>query len=246
MIAYSSGNHAQGMALAGQLLKIPVTVVMPRNAPPVKQTATRDYGAKVILYDPKETRREEIAHNLAKEDNLTTIPPYDYYPVIAGQGTVAKEIAEQAESLDILLVPCGGGGLLSGCAIAAKTLLPKCRIIGVEPIQANDATRSFHSGSLHKIDNPNTIADGARTPSLGELTFPLVLNYADDMVTVSEEAIAQAMRFLWERVKIVVEPTGALTTAALLSGVVSGEGKRVGVIISGGNVDLQQVNQIIA
>ena len=239
VIAYSSGNHAQGVALAGQLLEIPVTIVMPDNAPPVKQAATRGYGAKVILYDPHETSREAIAQNFAQENHLTTIPPYDYYPVIAGQGTVAKELIEQAGSLDILLVPCGGGGLLSGCGVATKTLLPQCRVIGVEPEQANDATRSFYSGTLHKIHNPATIADGARTPSLGELTFPLVLNNVEEMITVSEEAIVRAMKFLWERLKIVVEPTGALTTAALLEGMVSGEGKRVGVVISGGNVDLK-------
>lgn len=245
VIAYSSGNHAQGLAFAGQLLDIPVTIVMPKNAPVIKQVATRGYGAKVVLYDPEQSNREEIAQNLAQEHHLTTIPPYNHYPVIAGQGTVAKELIEQVDSLDILLVPCGGGGLLSGCALTIKTLCPQCRVIGVEPEQANDATLSFHSGSLHKIHNPSTIADGARTPSLGQLTFPLVLNYVDDMVTVTENAIAQGVKFLWERLKIVVEPTGALTTAALLAGVAPVEGKRVGVIISGGNVDLKQVDQIM-
>jgi threonine dehydratase len=243
VIAYSSGNHAQGVALASQLLGISATIVMPQNAAVIKQTATREYGAKVILYDPQAMSREEIAQNLAQENHLTTIPPYDHYDIIAGQGTVAKELIEQTGSLDLLLVPCGGGGLLSGCAVTTKTLLPKCCVIGVEPEQANDATLSFYSSSLHKIQNPDTIADGARTPSLGQLTFPLVLRYVDDMITVSEEAITRAMKFLWERLKIVVEPTGALTIAALLEGVIPVQGKRVGVILSGGNVDFRNGDQ---
>ncbi len=241
VLTFSSGNHAQGIALAGQLLKIPTTVAMPDDAPSVKLAATRNYGAEVILYNRKQTNREELAHNLLKEKALTLIPPYDHPHIVAGQGTAAKELIEEVGELDLLLVCCGGGGLLSGSAIATKAALPNCRIIGVEPALADDATRSFHTKTLQTVDNPDTIADGARTPSLGKITFPLVLHYVDDMVTVSEEAIVRTMFFLWERLKIVVEPTGVLAAAALLEGVVKAPGTRVGVIITGGNVDLSLV-----
>ncbi len=241
VITYSSGNHAQALALAGQMLGIPTTIVMPENAPEIKLAATRGYGAEVILYQPEKTIREELAQKLAKERNLTIIPPYDHQHIIAGQGTVALELIQAVGQLDILLVCCGGGGLLSGCAIVTKTLLPSCRVIGVEPERADDATRSFYSKILHKCHNPDTIADGARTPYLGQLTFPLVIHYVDEMVTVSEEAILRTLKFLWERLKIVVEPTGTLAAAALLEGIISAPGKRIGVIISGGNVDLKQL-----
>ena len=239
VITFSSGNHAQAIALAGQLLGIPTTIVMPADAPEVKQAATRDYGAEIIFYDRDESIREELTEKIAKERCLTIIPPYDHPHIIAGQGTVARELIEQAGELDVLLVCCGGGGLLSGCAIITKKMLPNCRVIGVEPELADDATRSFYSQTLQTVHNPQTIADGARTPSLGQLTFPLVLQYVDKMVTVSEEAILRTMKFLWQRLKIVVEPTGTLAAAALLEGVVTAPGKRVGVIISGGNVDLE-------
>jgi threonine dehydratase len=245
VITYSSGNHGQGLARSGQLLQIPTTIVMPNNAPAVKRSATRGYGAQVISYDPKTTRREELANQVAAEQNLTMIPPYDHPDIIAGQGTVAKELIEQIGELDLLLVCCGGGGLLSGCAITAKTLFPHCRVIGVEPERADDATRSFYSKTLQRCDHPETIADGARTPSLGQLTFPLILDYVDEMVTVSEAAIRETLLFLWERLKIVVEPTGTLATAALLEGIVTAPGKRVGVIISGGNVDLKKLPQLL-
>ncbi|AOY81569.1 threo-3-hydroxy-L-aspartate ammonia-lyase [Moorena producens JHB] len=246
VLTFSSGNHGQAIALSGTLLGIPTTVVMPKDAPAVKQAATRGYGAEVILYDRAELRREALAEELSRDRKLTIIPPYDHPHIIAGQGTTAKELLEQVGSLDLLLVCCGGGGLLSGCAIATKTLYPNCRVIGVEPAQADDATRSFHSKILQTVDNPNTIADGARTPSLGKLTFPLVLNYVDDMVTVSEAAIIRTMFFLWERLKIVVEPTGALAAAALLEGVIKMPNARIGVIISGGNVDLKQIAKLTA
>ncbi|ACK68773.1 Pyridoxal-5'-phosphate-dependent protein beta subunit [Gloeothece citriformis PCC 7424] len=242
VITYSSGNHAQAIALAGQLLNIPTTIVMPDNAPAVKLAATRGYGAEVILYQPSETEREKVAQKIATERNLTMIPPFDHRDVIAGQGTVATQLIEEVGQLDLLLVCCGGGGLLSGCAIAAKTLCDRCKVIGVEPSQADDATRSFYTQTLVRIHNPDTIADGARTPSLGKLTFPLVLHYVDDMITVSEVAISRAMKFLWERLKIVVEPTGSLATAALLENLVNVQEKRVGVIISGGNVDLNKLS----
>jgi threonine dehydratase len=243
VLTYSSGNHAQAIALAGKLLGIPTTIVMPDDAPEVKQAATRGYGAEIILYDRTTTKREELAQTLANERQLTIIPPYDHPHIVAGQGTTAKELTEEVGQLDMLLVCCGGGGLLSGCAIATKTLSPNCRVIGVEPSQADDATRSFHTKSLQTIHNPDTIADGARTPSLGQLTFPLVLYYVDDMVTVSEEAILRTLFFLWERLKIVIEPTGVLAATALLEGVVKMPNARIGVIISGGNVDLKQVSQ---
>ncbi|MBD2613421.1 MAG: threo-3-hydroxy-L-aspartate ammonia-lyase [Nostoc sp. ZfuVER08] len=243
VIAYSSGNHAQAIALAGQLLNIPTTIVMPEDAPAVKQTATRSYGAEIILYDRQTTNREELAQSLASDKNLTLIPPYDHPHVVAGQGTAALELIQEVGELDLVLVCCGGGGLLSGSAIATKALLPDCKVIGVEPTLADDATRSFHSKTLQTIKNPNTIADGARTPSLGQITFPLVLHYVDDMVTVSEQAILRTMFFLWERLKIVVEPTGVLAAAALLEGVVTAPQAKIGVIISGGNVDLAQVGK---
>lgn len=239
VLTYSSGNHAQAVALAGQLLGIPATIIMPEDAPAVKLAATRGYGAEIIRYDRRETTREALARRLAEERGLPIIPPYDHPHIVAGQGTAAKELFEETGTLDLLLVCCGGGGLLSGSALAAKALAPSCRIVGVEPAQADDATRSFHSGHLHTVHNPDTIADGARTPSLGAITFPLVLHYVDDMVTVSEAAIRRAMHFLWERMKLVVEPTGALAAAALLDHAVTAPHARIGLIISGGNVDLR-------
>jgi threonine dehydratase len=240
VLTFSSGNHAGAIAISGQLLNIPTTIVMPDDAPSVKLAATRGYGAEVLLYKRAQMTREDLAQQLIKERQLTFIPPYDHPHVIAGQGTTAKELIEEVGELDLLLVCCGGGGLLSGCAIATKALSPGCKVIGVEPERADDATRSFHTKTLHTVHNPDTIADGARTPSLGKITFPIVLHYVDDMVTVSEEAIRRTMFFLWERMKIVVEPTGVLAAAALLEGVVKAPDARVGVIISGGNVDLRQ------
>jgi threonine dehydratase len=236
-IAFSSGNHAQAVALAGRMLGVPATIVMPEDAPRVKLEATRGYGAEVVLYGKAESR-EEVARTISAERKLALIPPYDHPHVIAGQGTAAKELIEDAGLLDLLVVPCGGGGLLSGCAIAAKHLSAGCRVIGVEPAAGDDATRSFHTGTLHTVHNPDTIADGARTPSLGKLTFPLVMKYVDDMLTVDDAELLEAMFFLWERMKIVVEPTGALAACALLKKKFDARGKRVGVVISGGNVDL--------
>ena len=244
VITFSSGNHAQGIALAGKLVDIPTKIIMPDNAPIVNQNATRGYDAEVVLYNPKKNSREELTQNLAREEDSIIIPPFDHPHIIAGQGTTALELVEEVGELDLLLVCCGGGGLISGCAIAAKSLLPNCRVIGVEPELADDATRSFHSKTLQFVNNPDTIADGARTPSLGQITFPLVLQYIDDFVTVSEEAIIRTMFFLWERMKIVVEPTGVLAAAALLEGVVKNPGSKIGVIISGGNVDLKEVGKL--
>ena len=238
VLAFSSGNHAQAVALAGRLLGIRATIVMPVDAPAVKLEATRGYGAEVITYDPQSENREEKSARIAAERGLALIPPYDHPHVVAGQGTAAKELIEDTGPLDLLLAPCGGGGLLSGCAIAAAGLAPQCRTIGVEPIAGDDATRSFRTRTLHTVRNPDTIADGVRTPSLGKVTFPLVLRYVADMVTVDDAQLLRAMFFLWERMKIVVEPTGALGAAALLEGKVEAKGMRIGIVLSGGNVDL--------
>jgi threonine dehydratase len=246
VIAYSSGNHAQAIALAGQLLNIATTIVMPHDAPEVKLAATRSYGAEVVIYDRASQSREEIGTQLARDRGLLLIPPFNHPQIIAGQGTAGKELLDEVGALDLLLVCCGGGGLLSGCAIAADVLAPNCQVIGVEPKKADDATRSFHTRQLQTIENPDTIADGVRTTSLGTLTFPLILRYVDEMVTVSEAAILRTMFFLWERLKLVVEPTGALAAAVLLEGVISLPDARIGIILSGGNVDLKRVGKLYA
>ena len=245
VITHSSGNHAQAIALVGQLLGVQTTIVMPQNAPATKHAATAAYGASIFQYDPGKSTREEISQYLKSKHGYKLIPPYDHIDIVAGQGTAALEFFDQVESLNMLLVPCGGGGLLSGSAIAAKAMVPTCRVIGIEPDLADDATRSFHTGKLHTVKNPPTIADGTRTPSLGEkVTFPLVLKYVDDMKTVSEAAIIKAVQFLFYRMKLVVEPSGALGVAALLSGSVAPRG-RVGVIISGGNIDGPTMKMIL-
>ena len=238
VVAFSSGNHAQAVALAGKLLGIRTTIVMPTDAPKVKLEATRGYGAEVVLYDASNEDRQKIAEKLAAERGLTVIPPFDHPHILAGQGTAAKELIEDAGSLDILMVPCGGGGLLSGCALAAKHLSPRCRVIGVEPAAGDDGLRAFRSGRLETIPLPMTIADGARTMSLGKLTFSIIQKNVHDFLTVTDEELLKWMFFLWERMKIVVEPTGALAAAALLQGKIDARGKKVGVVISGGNVDL--------
>jgi threonine dehydratase len=238
VIAYSSGNHAQAIALAGRQLRVPITVVMPRDAPAAKRAATAGYGARLVPYDPATQKREEVARAIQEREGLTLVPPFDHADVIAGQGTAARELFDATGELDVLLVPCGGGGLLSGSALAARRLSPGCRVIGVEPAAGDDATRSFHSGTLQSVRDPKTIADGARTPSLGALTFPLIRQNVDDMVTVTDADLVRTMHFLWERMKVIVEPTGALGLAAAYCGVREVAGKRVGVVLSGGNVDL--------
>ena len=244
VIAYSSGNHGQAIASVCQMLGIKATVVMPSNAPAIKRAATEGYGATIIEYDPQITIREDIARKLALEHGYTTIPPFDHEHVIAGQGTAALELFDEVGDLDLLLTPCGGGGLLSGSAISAKAVSPKCRVIGIEPELADDATRSFRTGELQTVQNPPTIADGTRTPSLGRITFPLVLKYVDDMQTVSESSIMEAVKFFFYRMKQVVEPSGALGLAALMSKTVHAEGK-IGVIISGGNIDAEMMTKIL-
>jgi threonine dehydratase len=245
VLTFSSGNHAQAAALTGRLLGIDVQVVMPADAPPVKLAATRGYGATVITYEREETSREALAARIAEDTGRAVIPPYDHPHIVAGQGTAALELFDDAGPLDLLLVPCGGGGLLSGSAIAAAAMSPGCRVVGVEPEAGADATASFRTGVLHRVDNPDTIADGARTPHLGRVTFPLVRRFVHEMVTVSDDALVRAVRFLAERMKLVVEPTGALAVAALLEGVVAAA-PRTGVIISGGNVDLAALGRWLA
>jgi threo-3-hydroxy-L-aspartate ammonia-lyase len=236
VLAFSSGNHAQAVALAGKLLGIKTVIVMPENAPRVKLEATRGYGAEVVTYR-KDEDRERVAERVAAERGMVTIPPYNHPHIVAGQGTAAKELLEETGPLDMLLVPCGGAGLLSGCAIAARQLAANCHVVGVEPAAGDDATRSFRSKTLVTIAVPDTIADGARTTSLGSVTFPLVLRYVNEMVTVTDNELLPAMFWLWERMKIVVEPTGALAFAALMASKIAPRG-RVGVVLSGGNVDL--------
>ena len=247
VVAFSSGNHAQAVALAGQLLGIARVIVMPADAPAVKVAATRAYGAEVVFYDRAAGQsREDVAERIAKEKGSTVIPPFDHAHVIAGQGTAAKELIEDVGALDDLFVPTGGAGLLSGSAIAAARLSPGIRVIGVEPAGGDDAARSFRTKTLQRVENPQTIADGARTQSLGKLTFPLVMANVHDVVTVTDAQIVEAMRFLWERMKLVVEPTGALAAAAVLCAAAPVRDRRVGIIISGGNVDLKAAAALFA
>src|SRR5439155_430604 len=229
VLAYSSGNHAQAVAVAGKMLGVRVTIVMPADAPAVKLDATRGYGAEVVRYDKRKEVREEVAGRVARERGLAMIPPFDHPHVIAGQGTAAKELIEEAGPVDYLFVPVSGGGLISGCAVAASHLAPGCKVIGVEPEAGDDATRSFRTKTLQSCHNPDTIADGARTHALGRLTFPLVLRYVNDMVTVSDAELVRAMFYLWERMKIVVEPTGALGAAGLFERGLPVAGQRVAV-----------------
>ncbi|CAN5623729.1 threo-3-hydroxy-L-aspartate ammonia-lyase [soil metagenome] len=236
VLTFSSGNHAQAVGLVGRILNVPVTVIMPHNAPSAKRAATAGYGAEIILYDPAAEAREELAQRLNEQRGMSLVPPYDHPEIIAGQGTAALELLEEVE-LDLILAPCGGGGLLSGTALAALSTTG-CSVIGVEPKMADDAARTFHSGELQTISNPATIADGLRTPSLGNYTWPLIREHVSDMLTVSEDEIVAAMRFLWERMKVVVEPSGAVALAAILHREELRGYGRVGVLISGGNVDL--------
>lgn len=244
VIAYSSGNHAQAVALVGKMLGVSITIVMPNNAPKLKLAATKGYGAKVVVFDPQETTREAIAEQVNSDNALTLIKPFDNEDVIAGQGTVAYEFAQEIPDLNMMLAPCGGGGLLSGTAVATKSIQPDCKVIGIEPELADDATKSFYSGILHSNPNPPTIADGTRTASMGDITFPMVREHVDAMKTVSEEAIKEAVRWLFYRMKLVVEPSGALGLAALLSGAVKPEG-RIGIIVSGGNIDGETMSGIL-
>ncbi|WP_248465906.1 threo-3-hydroxy-L-aspartate ammonia-lyase [Pectobacterium versatile] len=240
VVTFSSGNHAQAIALAAKLLGIPATIVMPHDAPAAKVAATRGYGGNVVEYNRYTEDREQIGNDLAKKYSLTLIPPYDHPHVIAGQGTAAKELLEETGELDALFVCLGGGGLLSGCALATRQLSPQCKIYGVEPLAGNDGQQSFRSGNIVHIDTPKTIADGAQTQHLGNYTFPLIRQNVDDILTVTDDDLIDAMRFYAERMKIVVEPTGCLSFAAARNLRESLRGKRIGIIISGGNVDISR------
>jgi threo-3-hydroxy-L-aspartate ammonia-lyase len=214
---------------------------MPADAPPVKRAATAEYGAEIVLYDRERENREAIGRQLAGDRGLAVIPPFDHPHVVAGAGTAARELFDETGPLDMLIAPCGGGGLLSGSSLAAEALSPGCRVIGVEPDEGDDAKRSLETGQLQTVHNPRTVADGARTASLGAITFPMVLKHVSAIVTVDDTTLVRAMFFLWERLKLVVEPTGALAAAALLNGRLDGRGRRIGVILSGGNVDFAQI-----
>ncbi|CFQ75242.1 threo-3-hydroxy-L-aspartate ammonia-lyase [Yersinia enterocolitica] len=245
VIAFSSGNHAQAIALSARKLGIRAVIVMPKDSPAVKIAATRGYGGEVVLYDRYLEDREAISNKLAQEQGLTLIPPYDYPDVMAGQGTAAKELFEEVGELDVLLVPLGGGGLLSGCATVAKALYPNCQVIGVEPAAGNDGQQSFRSGKIVKIETPVTIADGAQTPALGHYTFPVIQERVDNILTATDDQLISAMKFFTSRMKIVVEPTGCLGAAVAFGDQLELRGKRVGVIISGGNVDLTRLAHFI-
>ena len=237
VVAFSSGNHAQGVALAAQLLDVPATIVMPSDAPAAKLAATRGYGAEVVTYDRDRMNRSEIAGAIAAERGATLVPPYDDPAIIAGQGTVALELLADAGRLEVLLVPLGGGGLLAGCALAAVALSPGVRVFGVEPEAGDDWVRSWRADRIVSIPVPQTIADGQQTQAPGELTWPIVRRLAAGIVTVSDDDIRRAMRFAFERLKLVLEPSGASALAALLSGKIDVRGTRAGVVLSGGNVD---------
>ncbi|MQA20697.1 threo-3-hydroxy-L-aspartate ammonia-lyase [Rugamonas rivuli] len=246
VVAFSSGNHAQAIALSARLLGIPATIIMPHDAPASKIAATRGYGAELVLYDRYTEDREQIGRDLAAKHGLTLIPPYDHADVIAGQGTAAKELLEDVPRLDALFVCLGGGGLLSGSALAARAISPSTKIYGVEPEAGNDGQQSFRSGSIVHIDTPKTIADGAQTQHLGKLTFPIIQRDVDDILTVSDEQLRAEMRFFAARMKMVVEPTGCLGFAAARAMKEQLRGKRVGVIISGGNVDIERYAALLA
>lgn len=246
VIAFSSGNHAQAVALSARLLGLPALILMPQDAPQAKIAATRGYGAEVVLFDRFQQDREQLGRTLAAERGMTLIPPFDHPDVVAGQGTVAKELFEQTGALDDLFVCMGGGGLLSGCALSARALSPDCRVIGVEPEAGNDGQQSFRSGSIVRIPTPRTIADGAQTQALSPLTFGIIRRDVQDILTATDAQLVECMRFFAERMKLVVEPTGCLALAGALHGGLDLRGRRVGVVISGGNVDLQHYGRLLA
>ena len=245
VVAFSSGNHAQAIALSARLLGTKAVIIMPNDAPKVKIEATKDYGAEVILYDRYTEDREEIGRRLSQERGLTLIPPYDHAHVMAGQGTLALELFDEVGDLDMLVVCLGGGGMLSGCAIVAKHINPKCIVIGVEPEAGNDAQQSFRSGKIVHIESPKTIADGAQTQHLGNLTFPVIQKCVDDIGTVTDDQLVNAMSFFASRMKMIVEPTGCLAAAYAFNNKAKISGKKVGIVLSGGNVDLVRFAALI-
>jgi len=240
IITHSSGNHAQAVALAARMNGYQATIVMPENAPKVKVNAVREYGAEIVFCESTIQARDETAQKIIAETGATFIHPYNHPAVIAGQGTAAKELLEEQPDLDIIIAPVGGGGLISGTAITAKHLNPKISIIGAEPERADDAFRSFHSGKIEPVLRTDTVADGLRT-SLGELTFQVIQTHLDDIVTVSEESIIRDMRAVWERMKIIIEPSCSVPLSAILDKKVDVKGKKVGIILTGGNVDLENL-----
>ncbi|OAJ50604.1 threo-3-hydroxy-L-aspartate ammonia-lyase [Pseudomonas marginalis] len=246
VVAFSSGNHAQGIALAARLLGIPATIVMPGDAPAAKVAATREYGASVVLYDRFTEDREQIGRKLANEHGMTLIPPYDHPHILAGQGTAAKELLEFTGPLDALFVGLGGGGMLSGTALSTRALSPECQLYGVEPEAGNDGQRSFRTGNIVHIDTPTTIADGAQTQHLGNYTFPIIREQVNDILTVSDAQLVASMKFFMQRMKMVVEPTGCLGLAALHTLGDQLKGQRVGIIVTGGNVDLQKYATLLS
>jgi threonine dehydratase len=245
VIAYSSGNHAQAIALAGRILGIPATIVMPRDAPANKLEATRGYGAEVVLYDRYSEDRDALGRSLAQQRGLALIPPFDHPDVIAGQGTCAMELIEEVGELDALITPLGGGGLLGGCAIAARRLSPQCELHGVEPEAGDDARQSLRAGHIVRIPVPQTIADGAQTQALGQLTYPILKREVTEVITVSDAELVDCMGFLMERMKLVVEPTGCLGFAGARRLGAKLAGRRVGIILSGGNIDARRFAQLV-
>lgn len=237
VVAFSSGNHAQAVALAARILGIKATVVMPSDAPRTKLSAVRDYGAEVVTYDRATEDRDQITTEIVSTTGASLIPPFDHPHIIAGQGTAAAELFRKVGPLDYLFVPVGGGGLISGCAIAATTLSPDCLVVGVEPEAGNDVQRSLEAGRIIQIAPPSTIADGARTVRAGAITFPIIRSLVRRVVTVSDDALRGQMSFFLERMKVAVEPTGCLGAAAAMSSGITGA--RIGVIVSGGNVDIE-------
>ncbi len=246
VVAYSSGNHAQAVALAARLLGLPAVIVMPDDAPSAKRAATESYGAEIVTYDRRRDDRAELAQRLADERGLLVVPPYDHPLVMAGQGTAALELVEDSGPVDLLVVPVGGGGLIAGCATAAKGLRPDMRVVGVEPAGADDTRRSLAAGRRVRIDHPETIADGLRASTPGELTFEVNRRLVDEVVTVTDAEIVAAMAFLIDRMKLVTEPSGACAAAALLAGKVQTAGARVGILLSGGNVGARRLGQLLS
>jgi len=245
VVTFSSGNHAQAIALSARLLGMPATIVMPHDSPAIKLAATRGYGAEVVIYDRFSEDREAIGHKLASERGLTLVPPFDHPDVIAGQGTATQELLEEAGPLDYLFVPLGGGGLVSGAALAAHALSPACKVYGVEPEAGNDGQQSFRSGAIVHIATPKTIADGAQTQHLGQLTFAIIRRELADVLTASDAQLVEAMQLFAARLKIVVEPTGCLGFAAARHAGLPIQGKRVGVVVSGGNIDLARYAELL-
>ncbi|HDR9317183.1 threo-3-hydroxy-L-aspartate ammonia-lyase [Burkholderia vietnamiensis] len=246
VITFSSGNHAQAIALSARMLGIPATIVMPQDAPAAKMAATRGYGGNVVTYDRYTEDREQIGRELAEKHGLTLIPPYDHADVIAGQGTAAKELFDEVGPLDAVFAPLGGGGLLSGTALATRALSPQAKLYGVEPEAGNDGQQSFRSGAIVHIDTPRTIADGAQTQHLGNLTFQILRRDVDDILTVTDAELVDSMRFFATRMKLIVEPTGCLSLAAARKMKDELAGKRVGIVISGGNVDLANFAALVS